>query len=253
MAKLRQSVSWWCYAGRGVDDATLLRGIQKIGFEAVELIGEEKFAQVHDAGLKIASHNGHRSIELGLNDPREHARIEREIRRNLDLAQRHQIPNLIVFSGSRREGLTDEQGIAHTAEGLRRVAPAAEAAGVTLVLELLNSRLDHPGYQCDHTAWGVQVCERVGSPRVKLLYDIYHMQVMEGDVIARIRRRHPDFAHYHTAGVPGRHDLDDTQELNYAPILQAILDTGYTGYVGHEFIPKGDPVALEAAFRLSNV
>ena len=125
--------------------------------------------------------------------------------------------------------------------GLCRVAGAAEEAGVTLVMELLNSRVDHAGYQCDHTDWGVRVCERVGSPRVKLLYDIYHMQIMEGDVIRTIQQHNHHFAHYHTAGVPGRHDLDGTQELNYPPILRAIAETSYEGYVGQEFIPKAGP------------
>ncbi len=249
--QIKQSVAWWCVSGRGVDDTRLLREIRTIGYDAVELIAEEKFAQVQDAGLLIASHGGHRSIESGLNDPREHARIEREIRRNLELAQKYHIPSLIVFSGGRRNGLTDEQGIENTANGLRRVAPDAEAASVTLVLELLNSKADHAGYQCDHTAWGVRVCELVGSPRVKLLYDIYHMQVMEGDIIKTIRDHYAQFGHYHTAGVPGRHEIDETQELYYPPIMQAIRETGFTGYVGQEFLPKGDPVAaLRAAYQL---
>ncbi len=152
------------------------------------------------------------------------------------------IPNLLCFSGN-RNGLDDEVGAEITAAGLARIAPAAEEAGVTLVLELLNSKVDHPDYQADHTAWGVQVCRAVGSPRVKLLYDIYHMQIMEGDIIRTIQAVHPFIGLYHTAGNPGRNDLDDEQELNYAAILRAIRATGYTGYISHEFIPKGDPAA----------
>jgi hydroxypyruvate isomerase len=236
-----------------VDDATLLRRIRDIGYEAVELIDQAYFDQVRDSGLQIASHGGHRSIEHGLNDPREHDRIEREIKQNLALAQKYQIPNLIVFSGSRRTELSEKQGITHTVQGLRRVAPAAEEAGVTLVLELLNSKVDHHDYQCDHTAWGIEVCEQVGSPHVKLLYDFYHMQIMEGGIIASIRENSKHFAHYHTAGVPGRRDLDEAQELNYPAILRAVADTGYAGYVGHEFIPKGEPVAaLQAAYDLTH-
>ena len=133
------------------------------------------------------------------------------------------------------------------------MAKSAEEAGVNLVLELLNSKVDHPDYQCDHTAWGLHVCQMVGSPRVKLLYDVYHMQIMEGDIIRTIRDTHPMIGHYHTAGNPGRNDLDEAQELYYPAILRTIAETGYTGYVGHEFIPKGDPVvALKAAFELGN-
>ncbi len=248
---IRQSFSWWCFAGHGVPDDVLLTRAQALGYQAVELLGPELFGRARDSGLAIASHGGHGSISSGLNDPAQHARIEQELHASLALAVEYAIPNLIVFSGERREGLTEAEGAENCAQGLRRVAGAAEEAGVTLILELLNSRVDHPGYQCDHTDWGIQVCEMVGSPRVKLLYDIYHMQVMEGDVISRIRANHAHFGHYHTAGVPGRHDLDDMQELNYPPIMRAISETGYAGYVGQEFIPKGDPLgALEAAFRI---
>ncbi len=251
---LKQSFSWWCFAGKGVEDAALLRRAREIGYGAAELMPAALFGRAADSGLVIASHGAHESISQGLNDPREHDRIEREIQGSLALAVAHQIPQLIVFSGSRRDGLTDREGAENAARILSRVAQAAEQAGVTLILELLNSKVDHPGYQADRTAWGVNVCARVGSPRVKLLYDIYHMQVMEGDVIATIRESAAHIAHYHTAGVPGRHDLDDSQELFYPAILRAIAATGYTGYVGHEFIPKGDPVqALEAAYGLCDV
>ena len=254
MIQIRQSVSWWCFENRGVEDAALLFQIAKIGFEAVELISEDKFPLVQDAGLKIASHGGHVSIEHGLNDLREHDRIEREIKQKLELAQEYQIPNLIVFSGNRRADLTDADGIRNTAQGLCRVAQAAEDAGVTLAMELLNSKIDHPGYQCDCTAWGVQVCEQVGSPRVKLLYDIHHMQIMEGDLIRTIQTHHSQFCHYHTAGNPGRHDLDGAQEINYPAVIAAVRATGYDGYVGHEFLPKGDPVkALEQAYKSCDV
>ncbi len=251
---INQSVSWWCFAGRGVDDDTLLAQAASIGYRAVELIGESLFDKVRDAGLVIASHGGHQSISRGLNDVGEHDRIVAEIERSLALAVRYEIPNLIVFSGDRRAGLTDDEGAQNTARGLQRVAKAAEDAGVTLVIELLNSKVDHGGYQCDRSAWGVRVCEMVGSPRVKLLYDIYHMQIMEGDIIRTIQDHHAHFAHYHTAGVPGRQDMDDTQELNYPPIMKAIAETGYDGFVGHEFIPKGDPIeALRAAYDLCRV
>ena len=251
---IRQSISWWCFAGRGVSDDALLQKAKTIGYEAVELIGESHFDRVREAGFVIASHGGHQSISSGLNDVSQHGRIEDEIHKNLALAVTYEIPNLIVFSGERRAGLSEAEGAENCAVGLRRVARAAEDAGVNLVMELLNSRVDHAGYQCDKSDWGIQVCEMVGSPRVKLLYDIYHMQIMEGDIIRSIQDNHAHFAHYHTAGNPGRHDMDDAQELNYPPIMRAILATGYEGYVGHEFIPKGDPLAaLEAAYRLCEV
>jgi hydroxypyruvate isomerase len=251
---MHQSFSWWCFSGRGISDDMLLGRARAIGYQAVELIEPQLFEQARDAGLVIASHGGHQSISSGLNDPTQHDRIEAEIHRSLDLAVKYEIPNLIVFSGERREGLTEAEGAENCAQGLRRVAEAAEDAGVTLVLELLNSRVDHAHYQCDHTAWGVRVCEMVGSPQVKLLYDIYHMQIMEGDIIAHIQANYSHFGHYHTAGVPGRHDLGDGQELNYPPILRAIAATGYGGYVGHEFIPLGNSLAaLETAFHLCDV
>ena len=253
MARIRQSIAWWCFVRGEMTPERLVRSAAEIGYDAVELVGQEHWQLVKDHGLAIASSNGHHSIEEGLNRREHHARIERELRANIELAATWDIPNLICFSGS-RAGLPDVEGIAITAEGLRRVAPIAEAAGVTLVLELLNSKVDHPDYQCDHTAWGLEVCRLVDSPRVKLLYDIYHMQIMEGDIIRTIRDHHAAFGHYHTAGNPGRHDLDESQELQYRPIMQAIQQTGYTGYVGQEFIPQGDPIAaLKAAWDLCNV
>ncbi len=252
--QIRQSFSWWCFAGRGLEPTSLLKSAKEIGYEAVELLPNDLLGAARDAGLVIASHPGHRDISSGLNDPGQHARIEAEILANLELATRYQIPNLIVFSGERREGLSEQEGIENSVVGLRRVAKAAEDAGVNLVMELLNSKVDHGGYQCDTTPWGVAVCEGVGSPRVKLLYDIYHMQIMEGDIIRTIRTHGKQFSHYHTAGNPGRNDMDETQELYYPPIMKAIAESGYDGYVGHEFVPKGDVLpALRAAFELCRV
>jgi len=251
MAGPRQVFSWWAFADKGIDADGLLRGAKAIGYSGVELMPPELWDAARDHGLSIVSHQGHQSIESGLNDLAQHDRIEREILNSLEQACRYHIPYLIVFSGNRRPGESDAQGLEHTVRGLQRVARAAETAGVTLILELLNSRVDHPGYQCDHTAWGIQVCQQVNSPRVRLLYDIYHMQVMEGDIIATIQQNHSYFAHYHTAGVPGRHDLDSEQELNYPAILRAIAATGYDGYLGHEFLPKANPLAaLQAAYHL---
>jgi len=252
VGRIRQSVSWWCFAD-AMSPERLARTAAEIGYKAVDLVDQEHWPLVRDQGLAIAAVNGHRSIEEGLNRREHHDRIEREITANLELAVRWGIANLIVFSGN-RAGLDDAAGAEITAEGLRRVAGAAEGAGVTLVLELLNSKVDHPDYQADRTAWGVRVCELVGSPRVKLLYDIYHMQVMEGHIIHTIRDNAAYIGHYHTAGNPGRHELDDRQELQYAPIMRAILATGYAGYVGQEFVPTGEPVAaLRQAFSLCDL
>ncbi len=248
---IHQSFSWWCFANQGVEDRELLRAAKRIGYEAVELLPTEKLYLAAEEGLVIASHPGHRLQLEGLNDLGCHNEIEDTILGNLELAKEYKIPNLIVFSGERRPGHSDQEGIENSAIGLKRVVGAAEEAGVNLIIELLNSKVDHRGYQCDRTQWGVAVCDLVGSQRVKLLYDIYHMQIMEGDIIRTVRDYHPYFAHYHTAGNPGRRDMDDTQELHYPPIIRAIMESGYSGYVGHEFMPKGPVIpALEAAFKL---
>ena len=253
MTALKQSVSWWCFVQGDMTPRKLLRAVADIGYQAVELVEPEYWPLVKEYGLTIASINPQLSLEQGLNRREHHAQLERQIRAALIQAETWHIPNIIVFSGN-RAGLDDLAGAEVTAEGLSHVARAAEEAGVTLVMELLNSKVDHPDYQCDHTSWGVQVCQFVNSPRVKLLYDIYHMQIMEGDIIRTIRANHTYFAHYHTAGNPGRHELDTTQELQYAPIVRAIMETGYEGYLGQEFVPLGDPVrGLQQAFETCNV
>jgi hydroxypyruvate isomerase len=250
MTLIRQSAAWWCFVPDKLSPEQFVHTLADLGYAAVDLVPPDYWPLVRDAGLAIAAVAGHEPLTDGLNRRDLHDRIERELRANLDLAHRWGIPNLICFSGN-RYGVDDIAGAEITAEGLARVAPAAEDAGVNLVLELLNSKVDHPGYQADHTAWGVEVCRRVGSPRVKLLYDVYHMQIMEGDVIRTIRDTGALIGHYHTAGNPGRNDLDDNQELHYPAILRAIKETGYAGYIAHEFVPKSDPrKALQAAFDL---
>jgi hydroxypyruvate isomerase len=238
----KASLTWWSFANRGVGDDELIQAAAGLGYDGIELADEALWPAITDAGLAIASHRGHDTLESGLNQLKNHDRIEREILANIELAQRWGRPVLICFSGN-SEGLSAEAGIEHTALGLSRVAKAAEDAGATLALELLNSKVNHPDYQCDRTAWGLAVIERVNSPAVRLLYDVYHMQVMEGDVIRTIDTHHDAFAHYHVAGNPGRHEPDATQELWYPAIYEAIIATGYQGYVGMEYVPKGDPVA----------
>ena len=254
--RIRQSFCYPLYQAKGVSLDALFGAVADIGYVAVELWQpDDTLAQFVECaashGLVVASMCGHQSLEDGLNLRSNHDRIERELVASIDRAVSLGIPNLICFSGTRQSSMREEDAIEAVADGLKRVAGYAENKGVTLNLELLNSKLDHPGYQCDRSAWGVAVCEKVASPRVKLLYDIYHMQIMEGDVIRTIREHIGWIGHFHTAGVPGRRDFDQTQELNYAAICNAIAETGFAGYLAHEFKPKGDPVdALRAAFAI---
>lgn len=256
MTRIKQSFCYPLFEKPDMDLASLFREAAQIGYAAVEFWRRpENYAQViewaHAAGLVVASINGHGTLEDGLNKRGNHARIEAELRESIEIAARFEIPGLICFSGNRQPHSSEMEAIEAVADGLRRVAPFAEEKGVNLNLELLNSKVNHAGYQCDHTAWGVAVCERVNSPRVKLLYDIYHMQIMEGDVIRNLHENMHWIGHLHTAGVPGRFDLDDAQELNYVGIARAVAATDYALYMGHEFKPKGDPLeALAAAFAV---
>lgn len=249
MTNFKQAFSHWCFSKL---TETQIQQIHEIGITGIEMPPESDYAKWHDRGFSIVSIAGHKSIEDGLNKPENHSRIADELRANLEVAKKFNIPNLICFSGN-REGRSDEEGAANTIEGLRLVAKDAEDAGVTLIMELLNSK-DHKDYQCDHTAWGVDVVKAVNSPRVKLLYDVYHMQRMEGEIIQNIRDNAEHFAHYHTAGNPGRNDLNAEQEIYYPAVARAIAKTGYSGWVGHEFTTKNDPVeALREAFEACSV
>lgn len=254
--RIKQSICYPLFKPDEMGLDALFETAAEIGYAAVELWArEEDFADVvalaQKNGLVVASMTGHASLPDGLNKRANHDRIEAELRTSLDIAAEHGIPGLICFSGNRLPYQSEIEAIEAVADGLRRVAPYAEEKGINLNLELLNSKINHPGYQCDHTAWGVAVRERVNSPRVKLLYDIYHMQIMEGDIIRTIRENIQWIGHFHTAGNPGRNDLDETQELNYAAICQAIAETGYDLYVGHEFRPRGDGVAaLQQTFAI---
>ncbi len=252
MAIIHQSFAWWAFA-QGIEDIpAFLKATYKIGYQGVELIPQDLWSVAIDAGLTIAS-EGAGSLTQGLNRRQNHAEIEAEVHKKLELAVKYRIPNLIVFSGI-REGLSDVEGAENTIEGLKGLAPAAESCGVNLVLELLNSKVDHMDYQCDHTSWAVQVISQVNSPRVKILYDIYHMQIMEGDIIRTILQHGKLFGHVHTAGNPGRHDLDNDQELNYPAIIKALIQAGYTGFIGQEFVPKGNALsALRNAYHLCEV
>lgn len=235
----KQAVSRWPLANLNDEQ---IRQIREIGIQGIEMPPPEEYSKWHDFGFSIATIVGHQSLTDGLNKKENHARIADEIRANLEVAKEYEIAGLVCFSGN-RNGISDNEGAANTVEGLQLVAADAEKAGVSLLLELLNSKVDHADYQCDRTSWGAGVIAQVNSPRVKLLYDIYHMQIMEGDLIRTIRDNIEHIGHFHTAGNPGRKDLDDEQEIFYPAIARAIRDTGFAGWVGHEFSPKGDAVA----------
>jgi hydroxypyruvate isomerase len=249
--RLKQSVCKWCYSKMSLDD--LCAAAVSIGLKAIDLLGPDDWPTVKKHGLICAMANGPSTISDGWNKVEDHDKLVKESERLLPLVKEAGFPNMIVFSGNRR-GLSDADGLANCAKGLKRITKLAEDLGVTVCMELLNSKRNHKDYQCDHTAWGAELVQRVGSERFKLLYDIYHMQIMEGDVVATIEENHQYIGHYHTGGVPGRAEIDETQELNYARICQAIVDTGFQGYLAQEFIPKRDPIAsLTQAARLCDV
>ncbi len=258
MSRIHQSFSIWSNApGDAAALERIIAGAAEVGFEGVDALGgpplEELHALVSKYGLKIATFGGHGTLTEGLNNPKYHERIEAELTENIAKAADLGVPGLVCLTGN-RAGMDDYTGLLNSAAILRKMAPLAEAKGVNLNVELLNSKVDHKDYMCDRTRWGVVLCEMVGSPRIKLLYDIYHMQIDEGDVIRNIRDYGQYFGHYHTGGVPGRQDLDEAQELYYPAIMRAILETGFDLYVAHEFIPKGDPLAaLKAAFGVCDV
>jgi hydroxypyruvate isomerase len=252
--RIKQSLCYPCYKTKEMSLDELCKAVAGLGYAAIELWFrgadfDELVASAERHGLVIASMCGHKDLINGLNKRENHQRITAELHESIDLAVRLKIPGLICFSGNRNPGQSEEDAVAAVVEGLRLAAPYAEQKGINLNMELLNSKVDHPGYQCDHTAWGVAVCEKVASPRVKLLYDIYHMQIMEGDIIRTIRQNIRWIGHFHTAGNPGRQDLDDGQELNYVAICRAIARTDYDLYLAHEFTPKADRIAaLRQAF-----
>jgi hydroxypyruvate isomerase len=256
--RIKQSICYPLFKPEGMSLDELFATAAGMGYAAVEMwfrdeTFEEMAAKAKEQGLVLASMCGHQSLTDGLNKRSNHDRIEAELRESIDIAARLGIPGVICFSGNRQPHMTEVEAAEACADGLKRVAPYAEEKGVNLNMELLNSKVNHAGYQCDRTHWGVGVCQRVGSPRAKLLYDIYHMQIMEGDVIRTIRDNIRYIGHFHTAGNPDRHDMDDEQELNYRGICGAIAATGYEYYVGHEFSPKGDRIeALKTTFEICN-
>jgi hydroxypyruvate isomerase len=254
--RIKQSVCYPIFRSQVVDLDGLYGAAADIGYVAVELWGRgdglpEAVDLARKHGLVIASMLGHSGMSVSFNNRADHDRLKAEIQESIDIAADNGIPGLICLSGNRRPHLSEAEAMDAVVDGFRMVAPYAEQKGVNLNLELLNSKVNHPGYQCDHTAWAVAVCEKVNSPRVKVLYDIYHMQIMEGDIIRTIKENIRWIGHFHTAGNPGRQDLDDSQELNYRGICRAIASTDYDLYVGHEFTPKEDIVeALRLAYEI---
>jgi hydroxypyruvate isomerase len=248
---VQQSACKWCYPKMSVEE--LARESAKLGVVGMDLIGPDDWPAPMKYGIRPVMSNGPTTITEGMNRRETHAALEPAFRKIIDQAAAAKIPSVICFSGNRR-GMSDEEGWENCRLLLDKVKAQAEDRGVNLVMELLNSKVDHKDYMCDHTPWGVELVKRVNSPRFKLLYDIYHMQIMEGDVIRTIRDNAAYLAHFHTGGVPGRHEIDASQELNYATVARAILDTGFKGYFAHEFIPQREPVAsLREAVMLCDV
>lgn len=251
--RVRQSVARWCFDG--VPLRELCRAAGEMGLPAIDLVEMDDWDAVRDYGLAISvGMVGAGTIEDGLNDPANHDTIVSAFEKGIPQADGFGVRNVICFFGNRR-GMGDERAIANSVKCLERCVPIAAEYNVTILVELLNSKISHPDYIGDNTEYGVRVIDAVDSPFVKLLYDIYHMQVMEGDVIRTIRENSSYIAHYHTGGVPGRAEIDDTQELNYVGITNALADLGFEGYMAHEFIPRGpDPLAsLRAAVQLCDV
>lgn len=233
---VNHAVCRWCFSQISLDD--LCVAAKKMGIKAIDLVGPKEWPILKAHGLDSSMCNG-AEINLvdGWNDPQFHAQLIANYTKMIPLVAKAGYKNLICFSGNRR-GKDDETGMRNCVEGLKQILPLAEKHNVVLVMELLNSKIDHKDYQCDHTAWGAELAKRLGSENFKLLYDIYHMQIDEGDVIRTIQTFHPYIGHYHTAGVPGRNEIGDTQELFYPAIVKAILGTGFKGYIAQEFIPK---------------
>jgi len=254
---INHSVCQWCYNFVPLDE--LCKAVKKIGFSAIDLVGPKDWPVLQQYGMfsSMCYHGGKVSLTNGFNRPEFHEQLIKDYTDVIPLMAKAGYKNLICFSGN-RNGMDDETGLKNCAEGLKKILPLAEKNGVIIQMELLNSRVDHKDYMCDRTAWGVALCKAIGSENFKLLYDIYHMQIDEGDVIRTIRDNHQYIGHYHTAGVPGRHEINSSQELNYPAIMQAIIDTGFKDYVAQEFIPtakepKDKIAALKQAVKTCDV
>jgi len=248
--RIHQSVSRWCYGKFSLDELCLIS--KKMGMKAIDLLRPKDFPTLKKHGLACSMVSTH-GLTKGLNRKENHEQCLAQIRSAIDAASEREFPNVISFPGN-RAGMPDDVGVDNTVIALKQIAGYAEKKDVTICLEYLNSKVNHKDYMFDNMAWGVEVCKRVGSESVKILYDIYHAQIMEGDIIRTIRDYQEYIGHYHTGGNPGRNEIDETQELYYPAIMRAIVETGFKGYVAHEFVPKRDPIeALAYAVRICDV
>jgi hydroxypyruvate isomerase len=250
---IKQSVCRWCYGKIRLED--LAAAAAKMGYKSIELLRAHEVKVIKPYGLTCAmlSPDLDNFIAVGLNRKENHSRLHKGLRDAIEFAAAEGLPNVICMSGNRK-GMPDDLGLKNCVEGVKGIVGFAEEKNVTLCMEGLNSKVDHKDYMYDRTNWGVELAKKVGSPRFRLLYDIYHMQIMEGDVIRTIRDNKEYIGHFHTGGVPGRHEIDDTQELNYPAVMRAIMETGFQGYVAQEFIPVRDPLAsLAQGFRICDV
>jgi len=253
--RLKQGVSLWTYT-KWYDLDGLCKEAVRIGLKGIDLVTPEQYATVQKYGLipSMTTGTDPNTIPIGLNRLENHDRVLASVKRDITLASAAKVTNVITFSGNRK-GMPDGEGLANCATGLNKIKAYAEEKNVTVNLELLNSKVNHKDYMADHTAWGVQLMKQVNSPRIKLLYDIYHMQIMEGDLIRTITENIAFIGHFHTGGNPGRHELDGSQEVNWHPVAKAIADTGYQGFLSHEFIPANTPPikGLEDAYEICKV
>jgi hydroxypyruvate isomerase len=248
--RINQSVSRWCYGKWSLDEICAVSA--KLGIKAIDLLGPSDFPTIKKHNL-VCSMVGSHSLSDGLCDKKFHDQCLAKLREAIDATSEAGFPNVIAFSGNRR-GISDDVGIENAVAALKQIASYAEQKKVTINLEYLNSKVNHKDYMFDKTSWGVEVCKKIGSERVKILYDIYHAQIMEGDIIRTIKNNKDYIGHYHTGGNPGRNEIDDTQELYYPAIMRAIAETGYKGYVAHEFVPTRDPLtSLTQAVRICDV
>ncbi len=253
---VNHSVCRWTYSDLSLEE--LCNTVKSIGFSAIDLVGPKEWDILKKYGVDSSMCNGAEiSLTEGFNDKQYHATLQKNYTEHISLVAKASYKNLICFSGNKK-GMDSETGLKNCVEGLKPLVALAEKNGVVLQMELFNSKINHPDYMCDNTTWGIELCKRLGSPNFKLLYDIYHMQISEGDVIRTIQNGHQYFGHYHTAGVPGRHEIDETQELYYPAIMKAIVATGYKGYVAQEFTPTGKTkkakiAALKKAINICTV
>ncbi len=235
---INHSVCYWTHNFLSLDE--LCVEVKKMGFSAIDLLtpAEWPVAKKHGIHCSMCYTNGKISLTEGWNDKKNHAQLIAAFTEAIPLVAQAGYQNLICFSGN-RNGMSDETGLQNCVEGLKQIMPLAEKHNVIIQIEVFNSKVNHPDYMADNTTWTVELCKRLGSPNFKILYDIYHMQISEGDIISTIKKNHQYFGHYHTAGVPGRHEITENQELYYPAIMKAILETGYKGYVAQEYMPTG--------------